>query len=215
MKKWTGYLLSSDQNEHAKELAELFCVLHSEDQALFFNEVAIWSRKWEGDRVFQWRDMQRGLSADGKRVIDELSEHTSVWIGGLRIGATPSPTPDVFEPLRECLPLRVEESYILSKRDCIATIEPDERDEDPDDMRKRQEDRAAALAHAANHFDDMRGALDKIAMVISYIVVHGVVTQPEPVEGCPQPVRVSAQELDALIHKIGDTARAILAKVGG
>lgn len=75
--KFSGYLLSDDATERAKELAELFCGLEAEKQAIFFNEVAIASRRWDRRRIFQWRYLQRDLSADGKRVIDELSVHTS------------------------------------------------------------------------------------------------------------------------------------------
>ena len=79
--KFEGYLLSLDREARAYEIAHHFCALDSEHQAQFFNNIALISDVWkvlpEGrNRVFQWRDMQRFLSPDGKRVIDEFKDHT-------------------------------------------------------------------------------------------------------------------------------------------
>lgn len=76
MEEIKGYLVSLDKIERAKQIAKLFCGLSSDAQAAFFNEVAINSRTWPKERIFQWRYIQCDLSADGKRVIDELKDHT-------------------------------------------------------------------------------------------------------------------------------------------
>jgi hypothetical protein len=54
-------------------------------------------------------------------------------------------------------------------------------------------------------------ALEEIAMMVSYIIIHGVGTLAPDGDG-PQIVPVSPEELKALIVKIGGTARAALAK---
>ena len=81
LNKIEGYLLSLDNEERAIQMAAHFCDLNNECQAKFFNSVALISDGWkhlpEGrGRVFQWRDTQRFLSPDGKRVIDEFKDHT-------------------------------------------------------------------------------------------------------------------------------------------
>lgn len=72
-----GFLISTDKDEWPKQLAELFCGLFADQQAAFFNEVAIISGAWDGPCEVQWRSMQEHLSVGGKRVVDEMSEHTS------------------------------------------------------------------------------------------------------------------------------------------
>lgn len=71
-----GFLISADKDEQPKQLAELFCKLFADQQAAFFNDVAVIASAWNSAREFQWRGMQPHLSADGKRVVDEISDHT-------------------------------------------------------------------------------------------------------------------------------------------
>jgi hypothetical protein len=73
----TGFLISADKDEQPKQLAEMFCKLFADQQAAFFNEVAVISGAWDVPREIQWRYMQDHLSVGGKRVVDEISEHTS------------------------------------------------------------------------------------------------------------------------------------------
>lgn len=62
---------------------------------------------------------------------------------------------------------------------------------------------------------DPAETLEWIAMIVSYITVHGVGEQPEPVSGHPQIMRVSRKDFAKLFAEIGTRARAALAALGG
>ena len=76
MQKIAGILLPTNPDSQAYDLAELFCNLFADQQAVFFNRIAELSNKWPTDASFQWRSMQEHLSPEGKQVIDAMKEHT-------------------------------------------------------------------------------------------------------------------------------------------
>lgn len=76
MQKISGILLSSNPEDQAYDLARLFCTLFADQQATFFNCVAEISSKWPTHASIQWRAMQEHLSPEGKKVIDDMKDHT-------------------------------------------------------------------------------------------------------------------------------------------
>jgi hypothetical protein len=75
-----GYIIPSDPDDRCdipKLLAEMFCSLNSEYQAVFFDRIAeIDEGDWERHGIFQWRAMQGDLTGRAKRVIDDIKNHT-------------------------------------------------------------------------------------------------------------------------------------------
>lgn len=76
MQKISGILLSTNPDNQACDLAHLFCKLFADQQAEFFNCVAEISSIWPTDASIQWRSMQEHLSPEGKKVIDDMKDHT-------------------------------------------------------------------------------------------------------------------------------------------
>jgi hypothetical protein len=70
----------SDLFEHAnvwtpKFLAEQFSELDSINQAIFFDELATFAKKWSWSDM-QWRYMQDSLTEQAKELIDNIKAHT-------------------------------------------------------------------------------------------------------------------------------------------
>lgn len=59
------------------DAAFAFCDFNSEDQAIFFNGVAIDTADWLRNRVFQWEKMKEYLSPEAKMLIKELAEYAN------------------------------------------------------------------------------------------------------------------------------------------
>jgi hypothetical protein len=73
----SGYIIPERKDEWPKPLAQLFCSMDSEQQALFFDEVAeIDEKHFNRKGVFQWRHMMNFLTDRAKRTIDEIKDHT-------------------------------------------------------------------------------------------------------------------------------------------
>lgn len=77
MREVEGILISSDKREQAPDLAVLFAALHGDQQARFFNLLAIEVGHWPAPACFQWRDMEDKLTPEGRTVIREMFEHTT------------------------------------------------------------------------------------------------------------------------------------------
>lgn len=48
----------------------------SSKQAEFFNELARLSSAWDEPRVMQWRYMEKDLTVDAARMLEEMADHT-------------------------------------------------------------------------------------------------------------------------------------------
>lgn len=62
-------------SKHAKDLADLFANLDSNEQAEFFNQVARRVSEWKNDPGMQWLYVGDKMSPDAKRLIDDLADH--------------------------------------------------------------------------------------------------------------------------------------------
>lgn len=76
MQSISGILLPHDKREWPLRLAKMFAEMDNEQQAEFFNELAIEAATWPRSHVFQWCDMQNFLTPKGKEIIDGMKDHT-------------------------------------------------------------------------------------------------------------------------------------------
>ena len=57
-------------------LAELFCQMFADDQAKFFDTVAVISGGWEKPACFQWRNMEDDITPKARAMLREMLDHT-------------------------------------------------------------------------------------------------------------------------------------------
>jgi len=71
-----GYIAQIDEEKLPKALAEKFCVMGSEGQATFLNEVAKLYEEWPCASAFQWRFMEKHITPEARTMLLEMYKNT-------------------------------------------------------------------------------------------------------------------------------------------
>lgn len=75
-KEFDGYFIPADPDKHPKALAELFCRMMADEQAVFFNTVQCLSSEWPNDAAFQWRAMEKHVTPETRQMFKDMYDHT-------------------------------------------------------------------------------------------------------------------------------------------
>ena len=70
------FTLDVELELHAWRLADVFCKMDAEEQAVFFSCIKAITAFWDKPRAFQWQAMMEHLDDSTCALIQELAEYT-------------------------------------------------------------------------------------------------------------------------------------------
>lgn len=71
-----GLFIEAD-DDLALALTYLFCGMTADRQAQFLHNVEVISSEWKASAVFQWREMERDMSPEAHKLLNDMLEHTT------------------------------------------------------------------------------------------------------------------------------------------